>query len=89
MIQQQDLDAIVSLVEQQGLSESVITGLRDQYSDYHFTYCMDDDMDAYTPALERDGFNIYFVNSANHCATLTQNQESASGLVFAEILDDD
>ena len=88
MIAQQDLDAIISVVEQQGLSETLIGQLRDQYSDYHFTYCMDDDMDAHTPAIAKDQFNVYFVNSADHCASLTKDLDHASGLVFGEVIED-
>jgi len=88
MIKQQDLDAIISVVEQQGLSETLIKELRAEYS-YHFTYCMDDDMDAHTPALSKDSFNVYFVDSTDHCASLTQELAHASGFVFAEVLDDD
>jgi hypothetical protein len=88
MITQQDLDAIITQVDQQGLSESVLAALRQQF-DYHFTYCMDDDMDAHEPAMTRAGFNVYFVNSADHCAHLTKQPELASGFVFAEVIDDE
>lgn len=87
MITQQDLDAIVSLVEQKGLSEMLIGELRGQY-DYHFTYCMDDDMDAHTPAIAKEHFNVYFVNSADHCASLTKDIDHASGFVLAEVIDE-
>lgn len=87
MISQQELDAIIHHVEQQGLSEAVLAQLRNQYNDYHFTYCIDDDMDAYEPVIEKNGFNIYFVNTSDHCASLTRQLETASGLVFGEVLD--
>ena len=88
MIAQEDLDTIIATVEEQGLSDAVLEALRGQY-DYHFTYCMDDDMDAHEPAMERKGFNVYFVNSKEHCAHLTKQPDQASGFVFAEVIDDD
>lgn len=88
MISQPDVDAVISTVEAKGLSESLISELRNQY-DYHFTYCMEDDMDASTPAIERKSFNVYFVNSSDHCSKLTTDPASASGFVLAEIIDDE
>ena len=87
MIPQEDVSAIVGLVESRGLSESVIAELRQQYR-YHFTYCMDDDMEAKAPAIEKAGFSVYFVDSSNHCSVLTPDPEKASGFVFAEVVED-
>ena len=89
MIATQDIEKIIGFVESKGLSDLVISDLRSQYDNYHFTYCMEDDMDAHTPAIERQSFNIYFVDSADHCAKLTREPEHGSGFVFAEIIDDE
>lgn len=89
MISEADITNVVDFVKAQGLSEEVISQLRAQYDGYHFTYCIDDDMEAYTPALEESGFNIYFVNSSDHCSKLTIDPTNASGFVIAEVLDDD
>ena len=75
-------------MQARGLSEDLISELRSQF-DYHFTYCMDDDMDAYTPAIEKDSFNVYFVDSSEHCSKLTTEPANASGFVLAEVIDDD
>ncbi len=89
MINEADIERVIDIVESSGLSEQLIGSLRVEFADYHFTYCMDDDMDAYQPAVERPGFNIYFVNSSDHCSALTRDLESASGFVLAEVIDDD
>lgn len=89
MIAEQDVKTILSHVENAGLNDSVISDLRAQYKDYHFTYCMEDDMDAHTPAIESRDFNVYFVDSADHCAKLTRDPAHGSGFVFAEIINDD
>lgn len=85
MISQTDIDRVVQKVEASGLSEALLSDLREQF-DYHFTYCMDDDMDAFTPALEKNGFNVYFVDSSQHCSTLTSDPNAASGFVLAEVI---
>lgn len=89
MIAQKDLDHIISRVESQGLSETLIGELRTQFNEYHFTYCMDDDMGSYKPAIASKTFNIYFVDSSDHCSKLTPSQEHASGMVLAEVYDDE
>lgn len=89
MIAAEDIEIIISRVEAEGLSDAVISELRGHYKNYHFTYCMEDDMDVHTPAIERAGFNLYFVDSADHCAKLTRDPQQGSGFVFAEIMDYD
>lgn len=88
MIEQQVIQDIVAMATSQGPSETLVAELRTQYPQHHFTYCMDDDMDAHTPALEGEGFNIYYVNSSNHCSVLTRDPEQASGMVVAEVIED-
>jgi len=88
MIPASDIQGVVDYVKANGLSDDVVSQLRGKYQ-YHFTYCMDDDMEAYTPAMEEEGFNVYFVNSTEHCSKLTIDPNNASGFVLAEVLDDD
>ncbi len=87
MITEQMVKEVVSFVESKGLSEMLIADLKSQFQDFHFTYCMDDDMGAYEPSVEANGFNIYFVDSSNHCATLTRSPDNASGMVLAEVIE--
>ncbi|MEW8659731.1 MAG: DUF6129 family protein [Candidatus Thiodiazotropha endolucinida] len=61
--------------------------LRKRYGDIHFTYCMDDDVIGARPVYEHAGFNLYLVDSSNHCLSFTQDMAVASGLVVAEIED--
>ena len=89
MIVEADISGVVDFVKANGLSETVVSELRGKYGDYHFTYCIDDDMEAYEPALESDGFNVYFVNSSEHCSKLTTDPTNASGFVLAEVIDDE
>ncbi len=89
MISQQDIDTVINRVHENGLSEELISTLRGEFNDYHFTYCIDDDMEAYKAAIECEGFNIYFVNSAEHCSKLTTDPTNASGFVLSEVIDDD
>ncbi|MYM62506.1 DUF6129 family protein [Pseudomaricurvus sp. HS19] len=88
MLNEARIDEIVSLVSQRGLDESCVAMLRQTYDDTHFTYCMDDDMNASRPFKSCEGFNVYLVSSADHCSTLTPDPELASGLVLAEVIEE-
>lgn len=88
MLNEQAVEEIIAVVGQQGLSEATIGALRNQFGDAHFTYCMDDDVGEVTPYRECEGFNIYLVNSEDHCSVLTRQIEGASGMVLAEVIDD-
>ncbi|MBW9266788.1 MAG: hypothetical protein K1563_01070 [Candidatus Thiodiazotropha sp. (ex. Lucinisca nassula)] len=48
---------------------------------------MDDDVIGARPVHEHAGFNLYLVDSSNHCLSFTQDMVVASGLVVAEIED--
>ena len=90
MLNEQMVDQIIGVVGEKGLSDATLSVLRDQFSDAHFTYCMDDDVGGAAKAYrECDGFNIYLVNSADHCSVLTRELDGASGMVLAEVIDDD
>lgn len=89
MLNEQAIEQVIDVVKQQGLSEATLAVLREQFDDAHFTYCMDDDVGAANPYRECEGFNIYLVNSADHCSVLTREVDGASGMVLAEVIDDD
>jgi len=88
MIDQNELEQIVNQVKQQGLSDQLISSLRDQYSDRHFTYCTEDDINTGKPIVEEEGFAVYLVNSQDHCSVLTNDLEKASGYVLVELIDE-
>lgn len=85
MISEEQLKSISQLVKSQPISEQIVAGLRNSYPDLHFTYCMDDDVVGAKPVFEDPDFNIYLVNSSSHCLSLTNDLDSASGLVVAEV----
>ncbi|ACO76408.1 hypothetical protein AvCA_01430 [Azotobacter vinelandii CA] len=89
MISQTLLDDVVRQAEQGVLGESLLASLRSAHPGVHFTCCMDDDVVVNAkPVVERPGFNVYLVNSCDHCSVLTNDLDSASGIVLAEIIED-
>jgi hypothetical protein len=87
MVNADELAAIAAFVSEKGASEQTVSALRSQYSGCHFTYCMDDDISTGKPYYEGQDFNLYLVNSSNHCAILTNDETSASGVVIAEVIE--
>lgn len=85
MITQQQLEQIARQARDNPLSETVLEQLRNSFSDIHFTYCMDDDVVAANPVYEDQAFNLYLIDSRNHCLCFTQDMDIATGVVLAEI----
>lgn len=89
MISEQQTDAIAQQVLTEGLSETILPTLRENFPDIHFTYCMDDDVHVGKPVVEQEGFNIYLVDGREHCLCLTNDYDIATGVVLAEVIEDD
>ncbi|MBT3048870.1 MAG: DUF6129 family protein [Candidatus Thiodiazotropha sp.] len=85
MITRAQLQGVGEFLSRQPVDESSVMALRRQFPDIHFTYCMDDDVVAANPLHEADGFNLYLIDSRNHCLGFTQDLEVATGIVVAEI----
>ncbi|KEA62589.1 hypothetical protein ADIMK_3061 [Marinobacterium lacunae] len=90
MIAEATLNEICDFASTQVLGEALINELRTRYPDYHFTWCFEDDIGATAkPWTERETFNLYLVNSSDHCSKLSSDAGSASGIVLAEVIPDD
>ncbi len=65
--------------------ETLIISLRQNYQDIHFSYAMDDDVFSSEPVAERDLYNLYLIDSSQHCLQITHDQQCATGLLLADI----
>lgn len=89
MISQAQLEDVIQVAERHPLDEALVAQLRLAFPGVHFTCCMDDDVSVNAkPYAERPGFNVYLVNSSDHCSCLTNDPDLASGVVLAEIIED-
>ena len=86
MITKSQVNAIVATIETMGVDEATILALRQQYQPVHFTYCMEDDLPNNTPVIEHKDFNLYLIDGREHCLCLTNDYETATGIVVAEII---
>jgi len=89
MIEANTLDRIAEATLTGGPSESTVQGLREAWSGLHFSYCMDDDISGPKPVREMPGIRLYLVDGREHCLRLTEDLAVATGVVVAEVEDDD
>ena len=85
MISSEVLQSVGDWVSSNSNDSTMETGLRQQYPDIHFTFCSDDDVTTSNPVFEAETFNLYLIDSSNHCLNFTQDMELATGIVVAEI----
>lgn len=84
------LDQLSIVVERAGVSTDTIGALREAFPQLHFTHCMDDDIGAgIEPVRSADGCNLYLVDGSDHCLRFTRSLADATGLVLAEVGEDD
>ena len=89
MLSVEQTDAITQQVLSEGVSEETLMALRASHPDIHFTYCMDDDINTGKPVVQQEGFNIYLVDGREHCLCLTNDYDTATGVVLAEVIEDE
>ena len=66
------------------LGEALVTHLRTMFPGVHLSVCSDDDMpQRLVPAAGNAFCRLYYVESGGHCLRLTNDAESATGLVVA------
>jgi hypothetical protein len=88
MITTAQLAEVSSKIKAQGVGESILGQLRQDYPGIHFTYCMDDDIGSYQPVLSETEFNLYLIDGREHCLCFTSDYNIATGIVVAEIVPD-
>mgnify|MGYP001558002509 CR=1 FL=1 len=88
MLNETMIDDVARRVQQQGATEQTIASLRDHFQGCHFSLCFDDDINVNArPYRQCGSFNLYLVDSRDHCSVLTNDEVNASGIVIAETLE--
>lgn len=89
MITSDQLQAIADKVRGSALDDDLVPALREAFPGIHFTFCMEDDIGEIRPAMEAEGFNLYYVDGHDHCLKFTPDAGAATGIVVAEVLDEE
>ncbi|MEH6825385.1 MAG: hypothetical protein V7629_15880 [Motiliproteus sp.] len=85
MIATTTLDALCDAVNRCGFSDAGINEVREIFKPLHLVYCLDDEMGAAEPYRAYAGFCLYLIHSGGHCMGLTDDPDSAFGVVVAEV----
>ncbi len=85
----EEILSIADEIGRAGLTEESVTRVRLKHSSRRITHCFDDDVINAKPVLSLVGFNIYLVGGDEHCLRLTNDYGFATGIVLAELSDDD
>lgn len=88
MISLEQLESVGGWLKGNGSSATLEQDLRGAFPDMHFTFCSDDDVMSDSPIADAAGFNLYLIDSSNHCLCLTPDPQTASGLVVAQVEDE-
>jgi hypothetical protein len=78
------LSEVVALATDHEINALLHDELKRAFPNVRFTLCSEDDIHAGKPVVEKEGFDIYLVGSSEHCLTLTNDIDLATGIVIAE-----
>lgn len=86
MISASLVESLVSSIGSQALNADLLTRLKQQFEGVRLTACFEDDIHSGRPVYAGDQFSIYLVGDGEHCLSLTNDYDIATGVVIAEIL---
>ena len=78
------LERIRTLLEAEGKPADRLASLRQAFPGLSLTHCDASDVDAETPALQTAAFDVFFLDTSEHCARITTDPDAASGLIVAD-----
>lgn len=86
MISTDILSSVAATVGEVGHGDGCVSVLRKAWPNLRFVACSEDDIPArLKPALQGEGFSLYYVGGGEHCLALSQDADSAIGLVVASV----
>ncbi|MBS1145317.1 MAG: hypothetical protein H6R14_2723 [Proteobacteria bacterium] len=82
---------LLAQVGEAALLDGSAAALRLRFPDLHFTECSEDDVSPrYKPAFSVEGYDLFLITGASgHCLELTNQAESATGILIATKVDDE
>jgi hypothetical protein len=75
---------VAAMADSRVIDSLLQDALMQTFPGVRFTLCSEDDIHAGKPVVENEGFDIYLVGSGEHCLTLTNDYDLATGIVIAE-----
>lgn len=82
------VEQIVSVIGDDRPDELILGALKEQFSGIRITACFDDDIHHGKPVHTSPYYAIYLVGNNEHCLSLTNDYDIATGVVIAEIIEE-
>ena len=89
MVTEEVVNSVAQQLQGVLLDATITQTLRESFPDVHFTYCIDDDVHGPKPVLEDKAFNLYLITTQEHCLAVTSQYNRATGIVVAEVIEED
>jgi hypothetical protein len=86
MISASLVEGMVTSIGSQPLDADLFARLRQQFDGVRLTACFEDDIYSGKPVYACEHFSIYLVGDGEHCLSLTNDYDIATGVVIAECL---
>lgn len=83
------IEGLVASIGSQSLDTDLFARLKQQFSGVRLTACFEDDIYSGRPVYACEQFAIYLVGSSDHCLSLTNDYDIATGVVIAECIPDE
>ncbi len=84
MVKEEEVKSIAALLESEGANGDIESLLRTSFPGVRFTFCSADDISVRRPVMELPDYEIYLY-AGDHCLTLSNDYDSAHGVVIAEV----
>lgn len=82
------IETIVDTIGEVRPDEALMGRLRERFPGVRLTACFDDDIHSGKPVYTSPAYAVYLVGSGEHCLSLTNDYEIATGVVIAEIMEE-
>ncbi|TXR53056.1 hypothetical protein [Reinekea thalattae] len=83
------INDIVNQLNEYGANDESLRQLKQDWPQFRFILCSEDDMGAKEPYMETDSVQLHLIAASLGCASLTREPENAVGLVIAVIEPED
>ncbi len=87
MIDEAMVKDLVASIDGRPLDVPLLDALKQRFKGIPLTACFEDDVLTGKPVYRTGAFSIYLVGGGDHCLTLTNDYDIATGVVIAEVVE--
>ena len=87
MIDEAMVQELVAEIGERPLDAPLLDRLKQRFKGIPLTTCFEDDIISGKPVYRHQAYAIYLVGGGQHCLTLTNDYDIATGVVIAEVVE--